>query len=128
MAGDADKRKQRRIPVELWIEAERAGELYFQRASNLSVGGAYFTQTIPMPVGSRVSLKFTLPADQHEIKCFGEIVTAKDLGMGVSFLDLKETDRARIEKLIDFHEKQNARAKFGDDDEKTEPVVPRAKK
>ncbi|MHB8872793.1 MAG: PilZ domain-containing protein, partial [Myxococcaceae bacterium] len=56
-----DKRRQRRIPVELWIEAERDGELYFQRASNLSVGGAYFAQTIPLPVGTVVALRFQLP-------------------------------------------------------------------
>ncbi len=104
MSEESDKRKQRRIPVELWIEAARDGELYFQRASNLSVGGAYFIQTVPLPVGSIVALKFSLPNDPHEIACDGEIVTAKDLGMGVSFVKIKEVDRARIEKLIDLHE------------------------
>ncbi len=96
----ADKRKQERIPVELWIEAERDGELYFQRASNLSTGGAFFAQTIPLPLGTRVTLKFELPGDEFEVRCHGEIVTAKDLGMGVSFLDLKDGDRARIQGLI----------------------------
>ena len=95
-----DKRTQQRIPVELWIEVERAGELYFQRATNLSVGGAYFTQTVPLPVGSAVSLKFSLPGDAHEIACGGEIVTAKSLGMGVNFKKLAPADKARIEKLI----------------------------
>ena len=96
----ADKRKQERVPVELWIEAELDGELYFQRASNLSVGGAFFVQTIPLPLGTRVKLKFELPGDPVEIRCDGEIVTAKDLGMGVSFIQLKSSDRARIEMLI----------------------------
>lgn len=96
----ADKRKQERVPVELWIEAERDGELYFQRASNLSIGGAFFAQTIPLPLGTKVSLKFELPGDAVEIRCNGEIVTAKDLGMGVSFVDLKDGDRARIQALI----------------------------
>ena len=96
----ADKRKQERVPVELWIEAERDGELYFQRASNLSIGGAFFTQTIPLPLGTRVELKFEIPGDPVEIRCKGEIVTAKDLGMGVGFVDLKSGDRARIEMLI----------------------------
>ncbi len=100
---DADKRKQQRIPVEIWIEAERAGELYFQRASNLSVGGAYFGQTVPLPVGEKVALKFSLPGEAHEIVCQGEIVNAKELGMGVSFVDLADADRVRIQKLIDFH-------------------------
>jgi nucleoside-diphosphate-sugar epimerase len=47
---DNDKRRETRIPVDLWIEAERDGELYYQRASNLSVGGAFFVQTIPLPM------------------------------------------------------------------------------
>jgi uncharacterized protein (TIGR02266 family) len=96
----ADKRKQERVPVELWIEAERDGELYFQRAINISVGGAFFAQTIPLPLGTRVDLKFEIPGDPVEVRCKGEIVTAKDLGMGVSFIDLKSGDRARIEMLI----------------------------
>ena len=101
MAQADDKRRQRRIPVEIWIEVEGEGELYFQRASNLSIGGAYFTQTFPMALGRRVQLRFELPEDDKKIECKAEIVTAKDLGMGVHFIDLSETDRARIDKLID---------------------------
>lgn len=100
MATEKEKRREVRVPVDLWIEAEREGELYYQRASNLSVGGAYFVQTVPLPLGTRVSLKFTLPGDAKEIACNGEIVTAKELGMGVHFVDLKHDDRARIEKLV----------------------------
>lgn len=100
MSGAEDKRRQKRIPVELWIEVESGGELYFQRASNLSVGGAYFTQTFPLPVGTQVSLKFELPGDSQEIVCQGEIVTAQDLGMGVQFKALQPQDLRKIETLI----------------------------
>lgn len=100
MASENDKRKETRIPVDLWIEAARDGELYYQRAGNLSVGGAFFVQTIPLPLGTRVALKFTLPGDSHEIVCDGDIVSAKELGMGVQFVGLVPGDRARIEKLI----------------------------
>ena len=96
----SDKRKQERVAVELWIEAERDGELYFQRASNISLGGAFFAQTIPLPLGTKVDLKFEIPGDPVEVRCKGDIVPAKDLGMGVSFIDLKSGDRARIELLI----------------------------
>ena len=83
------------------MEVEGEGELYFQRASNLSVGGAYFTQTFPLPVGTTANIRFTLPGDAHQIACRGEIVSAKDLGMGVQFVDLADADRVRIEGLID---------------------------
>jgi uncharacterized protein (TIGR02266 family) len=107
----SDKRKQERVPIELWIEAERDGELYFQRATNLSIGGAFFAQTIPLPVGTQVQLKFEIPGDPVEVRCKGEIVTAKDLGMGVSFVDLKSGDRARIEMLISKVQATATRAK-----------------
>lgn len=100
MAEGKEKRKELRVPVDLWIEAEREGELYYQRASNLSVGGAFFAQTIPLPLGTRVALKFTLPGDAQEIACDGEIVSAKELGMGVQFIELPEPDRLRIERLV----------------------------
>lgn len=110
MASGAEKRKQERVPVDLWIEAARGEEVYFQRATNLSVGGAYFDQTIPLPVGTKVQLKFELPQDPLEIQCQGEIVTAKGLGMGVSFVELKAQDKSRIERLIG---KLNARVPGG---------------
>lgn len=100
MPTDADKRRQERVAADFWIEVDRDGELYFQRAVNLSVGGAYFDQTIPLPLGSNVALKFELPGDSHEIVCRGEIVTAKGLGMGVQFINLTAADRAHIEALI----------------------------
>ena len=98
-----ERRRDKRVPVDMWIEAEEGEDLYLQRAANLSVGGAFFAQTVPTNVGTRVSLRFTLPGDTAEIACTGEIISnaEKGLGMGVRFLDLKEDDRARIEKLIE---------------------------
>jgi len=41
------------------------------------------------------------PPDAGEVACEGEIVTAKELGMGVSFIGLSAADKARIEALIE---------------------------
>jgi len=101
MNGTEDKRRQKRVPVELWIEVEREGELYFQRATNLSLGGACFAQTFPLPLGSQVRLKFSLVGDSSEIQCDGEIVATKELGMGVQFKALSPTDRERLELYLD---------------------------
>jgi hypothetical protein len=95
-----EKRREVRVPVDLWIEVDREGELYFQRASNLSVGGAYFTQTIPLPLATHVSLKFELPLTGAQVRCRGEIVTAKELGMGVHFLELSQDDQARLGQVV----------------------------
>jgi hypothetical protein len=100
MSDGNERRRDRRVPVELWIEAEAGDELYFHRAANLSVGGAYFDQTIPEPEGKLVQLRFSLPGGGSEISCKGEIVTAKDFAMGVRFVDLADSDRQRIEELV----------------------------
>jgi uncharacterized protein (TIGR02266 family) len=100
-ASTKEKRRETRVSVDLWIEAERDGELYYQRASNLSVGGAFFAQTIPLPLGTRVALKFTLPTETVEVACQGEIVTAKDFGMGVAFVEMAADDRKRLEAIVE---------------------------
>lgn len=101
MSDGSERRKDRRVPVELWIEAEAGDELYFHRAANLSVGGAYFDKTIPEPVGKTVQLRFSLPGGGPEIACEGEIVNAHGFAMGVHFRDLAESDRKRIEELVE---------------------------
>ncbi len=97
----SDRRKDRRVPVELWIEAEAGDELYFHRAANLSAGGAYFDKTIPEPAGKRVQLRFTLPGSANEIRCQGEIVSSQEFAMGVRFVDLTAADREAIERLLE---------------------------
>lgn len=98
-----ERRKDRRVSVDLWIEAEEGDDLYMQRAANLSVGGAYFVNTVPQKVGTHVKLRFSLPGEPGEVECTGEIVSASEhgLGMGVRFVDLAASDRERIEKLIE---------------------------
>ena len=101
MASGSDKRRETRVPLDLWVEAEREGETYYQRALNLSVGGVYFAQTVPMPLGTRVKLTFTLPGETAEFSCQGEVVAAKEMGMGVHFVGLALADRKRVEAAID---------------------------
>ena len=96
-----DKRKQPRIPVELWMELSCGGETYFQRATNLSRTGAWFTQTFPLPVGSTAGVRFELPDGGPPVRCGGTVVNAQDLGMGVNFTELKGADRERIDALVE---------------------------
>jgi hypothetical protein len=99
MSDQQERRRDRRVPVELWIEAEADDELYFHRAANLSVGGAYFNKTIPEAAGKVVQLRFSLPGGA-DVACRGEIVTSQEFAMGVKFLDLSDSDKQRIEALV----------------------------
>lgn len=88
----------------MWVEQSTSREIYFQRSANLSAGGIYLEHTIPMPLGSEVRLKFTLPDKGLPLEVLGEIVnvgeSGADLGMGVKFVDLPGPFRMRIEAFI----------------------------
>ena len=99
-----DRRREDRAPVDVWVEEEMGNELYFRRTGNVSVGGIYFEQSIPHPLGTRVKLRFSLPGEAHVIAADGEIVNtpgAKNgLGMGLRFLHIDDVDRGRIRAFV----------------------------
>jgi uncharacterized protein (TIGR02266 family) len=100
-----ERRSAVRIPVEMWVEESTERELYFQRGANISVGGIFLERTIPHARGTIVTLQFTLPNDTNPIKVRGEIVNVgeatSELGMGIKFLDLADSDRQRIQIFIE---------------------------
>ena len=99
-----ERRQSARMPVEMWVEDLTDGGVVHRRAGNLSRGGLYLDQTIPLPLGSRVKLRFTLPDDSQAIVVKGEIVSISSrdrLGMGVKFVDVDPDAKARIEVFIE---------------------------
>jgi PilZ domain len=95
-----EQRHEQRVAVDFWVELRRGDELYLQRATNLSASGIYFGQTIPLPQGSRVSLKFSLAPGESAIESQGEVVNVKSLGMGVHFADVASAQRQRLQAWI----------------------------
>jgi hypothetical protein len=99
-----ERRSQKRIPIEMWVEEVRGTDRYFQRSANISIGGIYLDGTIPHPKGTIVQLKFTLPGEEDAVEVRGEIVgdpTEERLGMHVKFLDLENSESLR-ERIIRF--------------------------
>jgi type IV pilus assembly protein PilZ len=91
------------MPIEMWVEELLEGSQVFRRAGNLSRGGMYLDQTIPIPLGTKVRLRFTLPGDNVPILVNGEIVSisASDtLGMGVKFVTVEPEAQARIDAYV----------------------------
>jgi hypothetical protein len=100
---DRERRASARLPIEMWVEELLEGSQVFRRAGNLSVGGMYLDQTIPIPVGTRVRLRFTLPGDSVPILVTGEIVSISStdaLGMGVKFVGVEPAAQARIDAYV----------------------------
>src|SRR5215218_1929099 len=71
----AERRRHARMPVEMWVEDLTDGGVVHRRAGNLSKGGLYLDQTIPLPIGSKVKLRFTLPEDTAPVTVSGQIVS-----------------------------------------------------
>jgi hypothetical protein len=87
----------------MWVEETTGSERYFRRAGNLSRGGLRLEHTIPLPVGTKVNLTFTLPGDKTQVAVSGEIVSAagpEELRMGVKFVDPSPEARAQIDAFL----------------------------
>ena len=54
--GERERRASARMALEMWVEEITEGSQVFRRAGNLSRGGMYLDQTIPLPVGSMMSV------------------------------------------------------------------------
>ncbi|MEI8254265.1 MAG: PilZ domain-containing protein [Deltaproteobacteria bacterium] len=100
---ESDRRTNHRVVVELWVEERTEDALYFQRATNLSIGGLFLDHTLPHPAGTRVQLELRLPGEPTPILVSGEVVPAtdRDLGMGVRFVGLSQHERARIAEYLE---------------------------
>jgi uncharacterized protein (TIGR02266 family) len=102
-AGGRERRLSQRVPVTMWVEEITDGTQVFRRAGNLSVGGLYLDKTIPMPMGTVVNLRFTLPGQTEPLHIGGTIVSIDpdlELGMGVKFSTIDDASRLRIEKYL----------------------------
>ena len=87
------------------MEEEKGDELYFRRSGNVSLGGIWFEHTIPHALGTRVKLRFSLPGHAPVVEAAAEIVNTPaapgGLGMGLRFVELDATARARLQELVD---------------------------
>jgi uncharacterized protein (TIGR02266 family) len=100
---DHERRASARMPIEMWVEELLEGGQVFRRAGNLSRGGMYLDHTIPIPLGTLVRLRFTLPGDNVPIVVNGEIVSISSsaaLGMGVKFVNVDPDAQSRIDAYV----------------------------
>lgn len=100
---DRDRRTSARLPIEMWVEELTDGSQVFRRAGNVSRGGMHLDHTIPIPVGTTVRLRFTLPGDNSPIVVSAEIVsiaTNNVLGMGVKFIGVDAVTQNRIDAYL----------------------------
>jgi hypothetical protein len=97
-ASGSERRTSARLPVEMWVEDLTDGGVVYRRAGNLSRGGLFLDQTIPLPEGSAVKLRFTLPGDDVPLVVDGQIVSVREgPAMGLKFIGLPPDVQRRID-------------------------------
>lgn len=99
-----DRRVYPRVPVDLWVEESGAEGKTLRRSANLSRGGIFLEHAVPLPVGSEIDLRFSLPGDSGgEIAVRGRIVShfgPDGFGMGVSFVNPDADTILRIDRYL----------------------------
>lgn len=98
----SERRKYRRVPLPIQIHAETGGETYVVKAENISLGGMLIRAETTLEENERVTLSFTLPGTQREIRAEGIILhVSPGAFMGVRFESLSPADQAAIEAFIE---------------------------
>lgn len=100
---------ERRIETRQTVNLDFASvdEFIAEYVSNISRSGVFIKSEEPLPVGTRVTLKFTVIMDDLEtIEGVGEVVRTIEkapgiqAGMGVVFISLTGYSRQLIERIL----------------------------
>jgi uncharacterized protein (TIGR02266 family) len=83
------------------------GFIYFY-STDVSLGGIFLESDVPLKLGTRVFLSFTLREAEPPIRATGQVVRVERessgslpvIGMGVQFLDLSDEAKQQIQKYI----------------------------
>lgn len=94
-----DKREEERLTINK--EFDSFDQFIEEYVTNISRKGVFIKSAEPLPIGTRVNLRFTVILDSVEtIEGEGEVVRTEKDGMGVVFRELSTYSRRLIEKLL----------------------------
>src|SRR5687767_6608136 len=96
-----EKRREGRVTINKEFESFDA--FIHEYVTNISRTGVFVKSKQPLPVGTRVNLKFTVIMDDIEtIEGVGEVVRVENdpPGMGVVFTELSQYSKHLIERLL----------------------------
>lgn len=98
---------ERRVSARRTINHEFASVDQFinEYVTNISRSGVFIRSDEPLPVGTRVNLRFSVIHEELEIiEGLGEVVRTvdrgRDKGMGVVFVELPEISKELIERIL----------------------------
>ncbi len=110
---DSERRKHVRILVRVLVDFESPDTYLYDYSSNLSEGGIFIETDTPSPVGTELTLRFTLPGLDRVFEAKSVIrwlnqagengnhpVPSLGPGMGIEFLEMEPADKDLIKSFI----------------------------
>jgi hypothetical protein len=100
LRSDGSRREAR---VTINKEFESFDAFIVEYVTNISRSGVFIKSKNPLPVGTKVNLRFTVIMDDIEtIEGIGEVVRIEEnpLGMGVVFTEISAYSKAIIDRLL----------------------------
>lgn len=95
-----NRRKHPRASLATQIQCEESMSLAFAR--DISLGGLFIETDQPMPVGSRITLRFNLEENDPIIVTSAEVTyQVGRMGVGVRFIDVAPDNLKRIGNYVD---------------------------
>lgn len=102
---ERDRRKEKRVDLELWIEEQDGEDKVFRRTGNVSAGGVYFDNALPHLPGKRLNLKIPLGSGEGVpvVRVWAEVVNERscELGMGVKFLSFGADGEELLRRFLE---------------------------
>jgi hypothetical protein len=101
MSDDPSQRRDDRVTINKEFESFDA--FIHEYVTNISRTGAFVKSASPLPVGTKVNLRFTVILEDVEtIEGLGEVVRVQDdpPGMGVVFVELSQYSQHLLAKLL----------------------------
>src|SRR6266851_6296054 len=99
--GESDKRGNERVTINKEFESFDA--FIQEYVTNISRTGAFIKSKTPLPIGTKVNLRFTVIMDDMEtVEGVGEVVRVEENppGMGVVFREISAYSKGIIDKLL----------------------------
>ena len=104
-----ERRRARRVPVEIQIQYETADGFFQDYMRNLSLGGIFIETPKPLPMHTKLKVQFSLPDMSAPIVADGVVVHTLRLGqpkkpsvsgMGIKFSELEPSSKEMLESYL----------------------------
>ncbi len=106
----SERRRQRRVPVQIQIQYKSADGFFQDYIRNLSLGGIFIETEKPLPKNTKLRVEFCLPEMADPITADGIVVHTlrvgkkkKDnavSGMGIRFSELESASKQVLESYL----------------------------